>query len=148
MKPMIRCVSLVLAIIMLLAVPVNAAMPSDQVITPQASDYFSALRYYLYRVSDTKFEVWYEAYAVGTMQEIGVSMIKVQRSADGVNWSTMQTFTYDLTPSMMCYDTFSHTGYINYYGTPGYYYRAYIRFHAKNSNGTGELHRYTDSILL
>lgn len=148
MSRLFRCIGLILSIAILLAIPVSAAERGEQISTPYASNFFSITSTYLHRVSDTKFQVWYEVHALRGMDELGVSTIKVQRSADGVNWSTMQTFTMDLTTSMIAYNTGAHSGYINYYGTPGYYYRAYVCFYAKEGTSIGELDRYTSSMIL
>lgn len=148
MKCLVRYTSFVLIVAILLATPVNAAEYPDQTASPYASNFFSMTSTYLTRVSSTKFKVCYDICAVGTMDILGVSMIKVQRSSDGTNWSTMQTFTMDLTEDMVDYNTGAHFGYISYYGTPGYHYRAYVCFYAKDGANIGELYRYTDSMIL
>lgn len=144
MKRITKNICFILAIVMVLALPVSAA----EDVSPRASYFFAASSTYLWRVSDTKFEVWFDIAAVSTMEELGASVIKVQRSSDGINWTTMQTFTKEIYPHLIAQNTGAHAGCISYTGTPGYYYRAFVTYYAKNSSGIGEAYRYTSSMLL
>lgn len=130
--------------VLILAIPVSAA--EDTI--PRASNFFAASSTYLWRTSSTTFQVWFDIDAVGRMDELGVSEIKVQRSSDRVNWSTMVTYTSNLYPHLMDYSTSAHYGYVTYTGSPGYYYRAMVTYHAKNSSGTGKMYEYTSSMIL
>lgn len=82
------------------------------------------------------------------MTELGASIIKVQRSSDGANWTTMKTFYKEDYSQMICTNTVCHAAYVTYTGTRGYYYRAYIELYAKNSSGTGIMPEYTSTIQL
>ena len=142
MKRFTRCFSLFLAIMMLLVTPAFA-------VEPRASDYFSCTSTYLYRTSDTSFEAWFEVTGTGTMQQIGVSSVKIQRSSDNSNWTTMVTYSKDdYYSKMICENTTTHANYFSHTSTKGYYYRAYVTYYAKNSSGTGYLYQYTSSIKL
>ena len=69
------------------------------------------------------------------MSELGASMIRVQRSTDGINWEICDTYWASDHPEMMGSGlTFNSS--ITYQGQAGYQYRAFIYFHAKNSSGT------------
>lgn len=144
MKRFIRCVSLVLAIVTALAVPAYAVGDAD----PRASNYFAASSTYLWKTSSTTFQVWFDIDAVGKMDELGASEIKVQRSSDGVSWTTMYTYTKELYPHLIIEDTSSHYGYVTYTGSTGYYYRARVTYYAKKGSGTGEIWEYTSSMKL
>lgn len=144
MKQLSKYICFVLIAAMILTTPAYAA----EVSTPRASNYFLSSCVYLYKISDTKFEVWFEVAALGIMDEVGASVIKVQRSSDGENWTTMKTYTKETYSQMICENTGTHTDCVSYTGTQGYYYRAYIILYAKNSSGTGELYRYTSPIRL
>lgn len=141
MKRFLRLVSLVLVMAMVVSVPVYAAEQEEA--TPYSSAFFASYSTYLYKISSIQFEVWFEVSATGKMTELGVSQIKVQRSADKENWTTMKTYTPDNYSQMLCSNTSTHASCVTYAGTPGYYYRAYVTFYAKNSSGTGELFKYT-----
>lgn len=144
MKRFTQCISLVLALVLFLSVPVYAAEST----MPRASNFFMASSTYLWKVSSTTFEVWFDIDAVRGMDELGASEIKVQRSSDGVNWTTMYTYTKELYPHLIAEDTGSHCGYVTYTGSTGYYYRAFVTYYAKDSTGTAEAYRYTSSLKL
>ena len=129
---------------MVLAVPVSAAEDT----TPRASNFFAASSTYLWRTSSTTFQVWFDIDAVRGMDELGASEIKVQKSSDGVHWTTMVTYTKELYPHLIAENTASHYGYVTYTGTPGYYYRAYVCYYAKDGVNIGELDKYTSSMIL
>lgn len=141
MKRIIQCVCLTLVFSMLLAFPALA-------VDNRASSYFISSSVYLYKTSSTTFEAWFEVDALGTMEELGASLIKIQRSSDGVNWTTMKTVTKEDDSDLICGNTGSHASCVAYTGTTGYYYRAYIELYAKNSSGTGTWNRYTSSMRL
>ena len=144
MKVFCKRLCFVLAIIIVLAIPVSAS----EEVAQWASYYFRSSSTYLWKVNSTTFEVWYDITAVEGMDELGVSEIKVQRSTNGTNWTTMYTYTKELYPQFIVEDTAFHSGYVTYTGSPGYYYRAYVTYYAKKGTGSAEAYRYTDSMLL
>ena len=89
MKRFIQCVSLILVLSMCLVTPAFAA----EEVSPWASSYFMSRSAYLTVVSGTTFDVWFEVTSVRGMDEIGTSVIKVQRSTDKSDWDTVKTFT-------------------------------------------------------
>ena len=141
MKRFLRLVSLILVMAMLCAAPANAAVEEEA--TTYSSAYFMKYSTYLYKISSIQFQVWFDVTATGGMDQLGVSSIKVQRSADKETWTTMKTYTPDSYSQMLCENTGMHTGYVTYAGTAGYYYRAYVTFYAKDSSGQGKLNKYT-----
>lgn len=146
MKKTFRLLCLILVFSLLLAFPVHAA--SD--IEPRGSAFFSSYGTGLYKVSSNSFEIWFDVTAnAAVMQEIGVSMIEVYRSADQEHWTKMKTYEMEDYPEMIDENTGSHTGYVTYnYATPGYYYTAYVTFYAKNSTGIGKRFVYTQIIQM
>ena len=146
MKRFAQCVSLVLILAICLAIPAYAVEETS----PWASSYFASRSAYLWKISGSQFQVWFDVGAVGGMAELGASKIKVQRSSDNSNWTTMQTYIKEDYSSMIGYNTGDHNSYVTYYtGESGYYYRAYVEFYAKNSSGgCGYYDYYTASIKL
>lgn len=144
MKRFTQCICLILVISMFLITPAFAA----EAVTPYSSKYFLASSAYLERTTGTQFRVWFEITAMEGMDELGVSSIKIQRSSDLENWTSVKTFQKEYYPELICSDTSYHDGYVTYAGTSGYYYRAYITFYAKNSDGNGEMYRYTSHIAV
>lgn len=138
MKKVNRILCFVLSIIMLISVQVCA-----EEATPRASNYFSRYTAYLYQTSSTTFEVWFDVVATGRMDELGASVIKVQRSTDGTNWYTVRTYTKEMYSQMICENTSAHADCVSYTMESGFYYRAYVQFYAKKGTGTGYLSYYT-----
>ena len=144
MKRFVRLVCLVLVFVMILAIPANAIEN-----TARGSDYFGSRSCYLWKTSSTQFQVWFDVTAMGIMDELGASTVKVQRSADGENWEDMQTYRKANYSNMICENTGMHASYVTYSGAqPGYYYRAYVCFYAKNSDGIAQYNSYTSSITM
>ena len=144
MKRFIKLICVILAMATIAAVPVSAEVESET----RGSNYFAAISTYIYPTTDVKFQVWFDLVAVNTMDEIGASSIKVQRSVDGTNWTTMFTYLPQYYPQMLDYNTISHMAYVPYHGTAGYYYRAIVTFYASRGNGMGELDRLTQTVYL
>ena len=134
MKRFIQLICVFLVISMLLAIPAYAA--------EQASDFFMSHSCYLWELSDSSFQVCFNVTAVEGMDVLGASEIKVQRSTDKSNWTTVATY-YDY----YGYDRSYYSDEITYSSrSSGYYYRAKVTFHAENENGIGEYTAYTSYI--
>lgn len=142
MKRFIRCICILLVVVILLTTPAFAVESAQS----RSSSYFIRSSVYLYKLSGASFEVWFDLTATHSMQELGASTIKVQRSSDGETWTTMKTFRMGSYPQMICENTFTHSGYVTYTGAPGYYYRAYIILYAKDDSGFAEMYRYTSTL--
>lgn len=124
MKRFTQLICLLLVASMCLAIPTFAA--------EQASDFFMSHSCYLWEISDSEFQVWFNVTAVDGMDVLGASIIKVQRSTDKSNWETVQTY-YDI----YGYDTSFYGSHVTYSSAEaGYYYRAKVTFFAENSSGT------------
>ena len=113
-----------------------------------SSAFFTSHLQYLYKTSSTKFQAWFEVTGMRTMDKIGAKEIKIQRSSDNENWTTMATYSMDSYSSLICENTSTHSACVTYTGTRGYYYRAYIKLYAKDSTGSGTWARYTSSIYI
>lgn len=146
MKRFKRFVCLLLIAAMFVVTPAYAA---EEVVTAEGADvrsssYFLCSSVFLHKTSATSFEAWFDVGAMGIMEELGATVIKIQRSADGENWVTMRTFRSSTYSGMICENTAAHTyGAAYTSATPGYYYRAYIVLYAKDENGYAEMYRYT-----
>ncbi len=143
MKRFIQSVSIVLVIVMLFATTVMA-------IEPRGSKYFMCASVYLYRANanDRTFAACFDVTGTHTMDKIGASVLKIQRSSDGENWTTMKTYRMEDYPGMICENTFQHDYYFYYTGTAGYYYRMYVVLYAEDGPGIGMWDEYSSPILL
>lgn len=131
MKRLVKFVSLMLVFALIMALPVAATETS-----PYSSSYFMSRNTYLWETSSTSFQVWYNVTAVGTMSELGVNYIDIEKSSDGSNWSVVRTYTKDDYGSLVATNTANHSGYVSFNNKQsGYQYRAYVEFYAKNSSG-------------
>ena len=144
MKRFIRCSCFVLAMIMVLTVPAFAA----EVIVPKASSFFMSSSAYLYNISGNSFDACFTVTGTGTMDAIGANFIKIQRSSDGVNWTTVTTCAKENFLYFVGYNTTTHAATVRYTGTGGYYYRTYIELYAKKGVNTGTMDRYTSAIYI
>lgn len=144
MKRFLRSICVVLICMILFHSVVYAAENVDA----RASNFFIRHITYIEKVTTRQFEVWFSVVAVESMDELGVKRIIVQRSSDGENWTAMKTFEKEDYSNMICTNTVSHSGYVTYWGTPGYYYRALVCYYAKNGANIGEYDTYSDTILL
>lgn len=144
MKRFVRCVCLALVMVMVAAIPANAMENASG----RSSSFFMSSRVYLHETSDTTFQAWFHVTGVGMMDKIGASEIKIQRSSDNENWSTMKTYSMSSYSELIDQDSVTHASYVTYTGTRGYYYRAYITLYAKNNTGSATWTRYTSSIYL
>ena len=135
MKRLIQVTSMLLIMAIFLTTPAFAFEVIDQ----RASYYFTSGSAYFNMVSSTRVDVWFDVTATGTMTELGASKIKVQRSTDEVNWTTVQTYYKADYPQMTDDNTTTHDACVPFYYTDGYYYRAVVTLYAKNSNGYGEM---------
>lgn len=134
MKRFVQVVCLLIIMMMILAIPAMAA--------EQASNFFMSHSCYLWEISDSEFQVWFDVTAVDGMDVLGACEIKVQRSTDKSNWETVQT-NYDL----YGYGTSHYGTYVTYSSaTSGYYYRAKVTFYAENDLGIGKYTAYTSYI--
>ena len=144
MKRIVRCACFALVIVIFMTIPAFAT----EAINPKASSFFLKCSTYLCNVSGETFEAWFDVTGTGTMDEIGANFIKIQRSSDGTNWTTVRTCAKANYLDLIDYDSVFHTSGIYHEGTGGYYYRAYIQLYAKNSTGYGTWDRYTSAIYI
>lgn len=127
----------------LLVLPVSAESA-----TPYSSAFICSYDATLYKAGTTDLEIYFDVIGAGTMEELGSSSIKVQRSADGINWITVKTYTPEDYSQMIRYNTCCVYDYVSYSTYADYYYRAYVIFYAKNSRGTGYIPQYTETIYI
>ena len=145
MKRVSKLICIVLSLVMLLTIPAYAAEAGDS----RASNYFSNSAVYLYKTSNNTFQAWFEVTCVRTMDKVGAKEIKIQRSTDNQNWSTVATYSMNDYSNLICENTVGHAACVTYTGTSGYYYRAYYNLYAKdNDTGTGTWGRYSSSIYI
>jgi len=137
MKRLVKSLCFVMALVMLFTTTAFAA-------ESRASNYFAMTSTYIDRLPDGELEIWFDVVAVGRMDQLGVREIKLQRSTDCSNWTTIKTYHRDDYAQMICTNTASHSDYVTYSNAKSrYYYRAFVEFYAKKGNGSSMYPVYT-----
>jgi len=126
----VKFIALVLLVVMLCPGQVFAA-------ESRASYYLSSYSAYVYPAGWGKVQVWFEVQGTNDMDEIGALEIWIYESTDNENWSWVKTFEYQDYSGMLEYDDYFHTGHVEYSGTIGRYYKAYVCVWA-GKNGAGD----------
>lgn len=113
----------VVAIVLVVAIvfPINA-MAADA----RASDYLTSYSAYLYPAGWGKIQIWFEVDGTNYMDEIGALEIQLYESKDNEAWTWVKTFDYPDYSSMLGYNNYYHDNYVEYNGTIGRYYKAYV----------------------
>ncbi len=119
MRFAMKVVSLLLAIVLVLPVGAMAA-------ETRSSRYLDAYSAYIYPAGWGKVQVWFNVDGLRDMDEIGVLEIQLYESKDNKNWTWVETFQHQNDPGMLVYNTYYHTGHVEYKGTIGRYYKAYM----------------------
>ena len=115
----VKLIAILLLVVMLCPVEVFA-------VESRASYYLSTYSAYVYNAAWGKVQVWFEVQGTNDMDEIGALQIQLYESKDNENWTWVKTFGYTDNAGMLGYNDFTHTGHIEYNGTIGRYYKAYI----------------------
>ena len=116
---LLRVVAIILLVVAVL--PINT-----MAVEPRASDYLSMYTAYIYPAGWGKIQVWFSVDGTGTMDEIGALEIQIYESKDNENWCWVETFMYPDDEGMLGFNNYYYTGHVEYSGTIGRYYKAYV----------------------
>lgn len=108
-------------LVMILILPVNVFA-----VEPRASDYLEAYSAYVYPAGWGKVQVWVTVHGTDDMDEIGALEIQLYESTDNENWTWVKTFEHQVYSDMLGYNDYYHSGHVEYNGTIGRYYKAYV----------------------
>lgn len=122
----------ILLIVIALMCPVNV-----RAVEPRASDYLHMYSAYIYPAGWGKVQVWVAVHGTDDMDEIGALEIQLYESRDNENWTWVKTFDYTDYSDMLGYNDYFHEGHVEYNGTIGRYYKAYVCVWA-GKNGDGD----------
>ena len=70
--------------------------------------------------------VYFDVTGNGYQEALGALTISVYESKDNATWTCVQTYNHDQYSQMMAYNEFYHSGYVEYDGVVGRYYKAYV----------------------
>lgn len=121
-----------MTLIIVCVFPINA-----MAMETRASDYLTAYSAYVYPAGWGKVQVWFDVEGTNDMDEIGALEIQLYESKDNENWTWVKTFEHQDYTGMLGYNDFIYTGYVEYNGTIGRYYKAYVCIWA-GKNGGGD----------
>ena len=116
---LIRFIAVLL--VLTLVIPINA-----MAMETRASYYLDAYSAYIYPAGWGKVQVWFSVDGVNFMDEIGALEIQLYESTDNENWTWKKTFDFTDYSGMLGYNDNSHSGHVEYSGTLGRYYKAYV----------------------
>ena len=119
MRLAVKMISLLLVIILVLPL-------SSMAVESRSSLYLHSYSAYLYPPGWGKIQIWFEVDGTNFMDEIGALEIQLYESKDNENWTWIKTFDYTDYSSMLGYNNYYHDGYVEYNGTIGRYYKAYV----------------------
>ena len=113
----------ILAIVLVVAIvfPINA-MAADT----RASDYLTSYSAYVYPSGWGKVQVWFSVDGTGYMDELGALRIQLYESTDNETWTWVKTYQHIDYSGMLGYNDYTHYGHVEYGGTIGRYYKAYV----------------------
>ena len=131
----IRFFAVLLAI--LLVTPANAVATSNEEITPRASDYLSSYNAYSYNAALYKIQIYFDVTGVNYMDEIGALTVRIYESTDNETWTWVHTVKHTAQSSMLGNNKVYHSDHVDYQGTIGRYYKAYITIWA-GKDGDGD----------
>lgn len=134
-KPkMLRLLAIVLVVALILS---PCAYATNATVAPCASYYLDSYNTYIYPAGLGKIQVWFTVTGVNYMDDIGALTIRLYESTDNTTWTRVHTYKYETTNGMLGYDKVYHSGHVEYQGTIGRYYKAYVTIWA-GKDGDGD----------
>lgn len=103
----------------------------------RGSYYLSTYGAYVYNAAWGKVQVWFDVQGTNDMDEIGALEIQLYESKDNTNWTWVKTFDYTDNSGMLGYNDYIYSGHVEYSGTIGRYYKAYVTVWA-GKDGAGD----------
>ena len=126
----VKLIAVLLLLVMLCPVQAFA-------VESRGSYYLSIYRAYVYNAAWGKVQVWFEVQGTNVMDEIGSLQIQLYESKDNSNWTWVKTFGYTDNSGMLGYNDYIYSGHVEYSGTIGRYYKAYVTVWA-GKDGAGD----------
>ena len=118
-----RIVTLLLAVMMFLPMGAQAV---EEAVQPRASDYLFNYNAYMYSAGWGNMRVYFDVTGNGYQEAIGALTIQVFESKDNETWTWKQTYKHENYSQMLSYNDNYHSGYVEYDGVVGRYYKAYV----------------------
>lgn len=127
-------------LVMLLAV---GMLPYSSAVESRASLYLSSYDAYVYPNGGGSVSVWFDVDGTRTIPQLGVLTIRLQEKAPGATaFTTVETYRHRDYSNLLAYNVNTHDGHVDYAGTAGYTYRAYVTFWGGASDAEGDSRLY------
>ena len=118
-----RLAALLLAVVMFLPMGAKAV---EETVQPRASDYLASYTAYVYSAGWGNMRVYFNVTGYGYLEAIGALTIQIFESTDNETFTWKETYRHDEYPQMLSYNDNYHSGYVEYNGVVGRYYKAYV----------------------
>ncbi len=143
MKKAIRNLCLICAMLMVFTMPTSAEESCTY-----TNRFISSYDSFITVPSGNTLKIWFDVVGNGTMDEIGVQGIWLERSSNRTEWTTVKIFYPEDYPQMVCRNTGIAYDYVTCNVISGYYYRAYVTFYAQDSRGMGIEYDYSETMYI
>lgn len=143
-KLFVQVIAVILVMTLIMPINVGAAVPDA--VQPRASDYLMAYTAYICAMGNGELEIWFSVTGTRIWADIGTLDIFLYESDDTVNWRRVKTFRhtdYD-DETMLAHNTFDHVSCVEYQGTPGKYYKAFVCVWAGSETDGDSRYFWTD----
>lgn len=128
-------------LVITLTIPCSVFAASLDVAVPRASDYLNSYNTYIYNAAWGKIQIYFDVTGVDYMDDIGTLTIQLYESTDNENWTRVTTYRHESTSGMLGQNKIYHSGHVDYSGTIGRYYKAYVCIWA-GKDGAGDTRYY------
>ena len=118
-----RIMTLFLAVMMFLPMGTQAV---EETVQPRASDYLANYNAYVYSAGWGNIQVYFNVTGNGYQEAIGALSIDIYESKDNETWTWKTVYNYENNSQMLSYNDNFHSGYVEYDGVVGRYYKAYV----------------------
>lgn len=143
--PFIRMTACLLAILFLVPVTAGAAVP--EAVIPRASDYITAYNAYICPMGDGELDIWFRLVATDDWADVGALTIELYEATEITKWTLVETYSHRNHSNMMVEDYYFCMSHVDYDGTPGKYYKAYVTLWAGDENGGDTRYLWTTAKL-
>lgn len=121
---------IIFILVITLVLPVVTYASSVESSQSRASAYLSYYTAYVYPAGAGLVQVWFSVGGTDYMDELGSLSIQIYEcstNSSNINdWTWKDTFKHSSTPGMLSYNDDYHSGHVDYYGTIGKWYKAYV----------------------
>lgn len=114
---------------------------------PDASLYLTSYSAYVGPLGGGQIKVYFSVTGKTTMDLIGATRVVLYESSDNANWDIVANYHYSETSGMMSSGWVRYNGNTpTYYGTSGYYYKAYVSIWAGNDGQGDDRYFWTSTV--